>query len=305
VRRLAMVMAVSLIVAACGGSAGTSPSTATTTPAPAATTPPPPAATTTVTEADDGRAAFAEAGQALVDFIDENGVAATLVGSGTLEENGAFADDFGPGGNPATDLDIRMLQDEEGLIWFAVFGDFDQLSSTWIEFDAVAADGRTVVAETSVIGPGIGPPWVETAPAGSVVVLEVPEDGVKSLRAAASGQIDIRSGFFLRGRDIGVWPSSSGQNAFLPPGFSDVTPPGVKLSVWMYRPTATGIFGTWDYSHVTFEVTDVPEPETFEELLGLYLRALILAELQASEALIAAFGPADNVIPILRIVPNR
>ncbi len=305
-RRLAMVMALLLVAAACGGSTGTSPSTVTTTPAQSATTTPPsPAATTTVTEPDDGRAAFAEAGQALVDFIDEHGVAATPVGSGTLDENGAFVDDFGPDGNPAIDLDIRMLRDTDGLIWFAVFGDFDQLSSTWIEFDAVTEDGFTVVAETSVIGPGIGPAWVETAPAGSVVVLEVPVDGVQSLRAAAGQDINLRSGFLLRGHDIGVWPGSNQQDAFLPPDHSDITPPGVRISAWMYLPIPTGAFGTWEYAHVTFEVTEVPEPKTFEELLGLYLRALILAELQAAELLIGGLGPADRVIPILRIVADR
>jgi len=306
VRRLAMVMALLLVAAACGGSTGTSPSTATTTPAQSATTTPPsPAATTSVTEPDDGRAAFAEAGQALLDFIDEHGVAATPVGSGTLDENGAFVDDFGADGNPAIDLDIRMLRDTDGLIWFAVFGDFDHLTSTWIEFDAVAEDGFTVVAETSVIGPGVGPSWVETAAAGSVVVLEVPVDGVQSLRAAAGADINMRSGYLLRGQDIGVRPGSDQQNVFMRPDSSGDDPPSKTISGWMYRPIPTGAFGTWDYVHVTFEVTEIPEPETFEELLGLYLRALILAELQAAELLIAELGPSDRVTGILRIDAAR
>jgi hypothetical protein len=136
-------------------------------------------------------------------------------------------------------------------------------------------------------------------------VLEVPIDGVQSLRASAGQDINLRSGFLLRGHDIGVWPGSNQQGAFLPPDFSDNTPPGVRISGWMYRPIPTGPFGTWDYVHVTFEVTEIPEPTTFEELLGFYLRALILAELQAAELLIADLGPADRVTGILRIVADR
>jgi hypothetical protein len=186
-----------------------------------------------------------------------------------------------------------MLQDDDGLIWFAVFGDFDQLSGTWIEFDAVAEDGFTVVAETSVVGSGAGPLWVETAPTGSVVVLEVPEDGVSSLRAAGV-DVNERTGYLLRS-DIAV-----SQDGFVPADNANGTPPGVRVSTWIYSKTI-GLPGAWAYAHVTFEITEVPPPTTFEELLGLYLRALILAELQAREALIGGLGPETRVIPILRI----
>ena len=124
-------------------------------------------------------------------------------------------------------------------------------------------------------------------------MLEVPEDGVHSLRAAGP-EIDWRTGYLLRS-DITV-----GKDGFLPLEHTDSTLPSVRISTWVYSATI-GLPGAWAYTHVTFEITEVPPPMTFEELLGLYLRALILAQLQAEEALFGGLGPDTRVVPILRI----
>lgn len=107
-------------------------------------------------------------------YIEANAVPAEVLGAGTLLENGAFADDLERDLVPQVAFDVRGFVDEEGIVWIVLLGDMTAISNAWYEFDAVAADGFTVVAEASLIGTGEGPPWVETAPQGIVVEIGDP-----------------------------------------------------------------------------------------------------------------------------------
>ena len=289
-RPLITLLAAALVAASCGGSTTTSSSAgATTTTLAAGTT------TTTVAE-DDGRAELAAATRDLLDLIEERGVAATPMDAGTLAENGAFIDDLGLGGVPELDLDIRVLQDQDGLIWFAVFGDFEQVTSAWIEFDAVAEDGHTVVADTSVVGTGTGPPWVETATNGSVIVLEVPDDPVDAFRG---GSVLGRVGYLIRGNDIAV-----GEGGFRPAGDVDGATLAVSLSLWIYRatgevPSTSDLDAIWAYSHLVVEFASTPLPVLIESPVETYLRAMARAQLNAAELLLAALGPTAWIVPLL------
>jgi len=289
--RSIVFLAIALVATSCGGSTTTSSSSGGTTTTVATADDD----TTTTAGEDDGRADLAAAVRALLDFIDEHGVAIPAQGAGTLTENGVFADDLGAGGIPELDFDIRVLQDDEGLIWFAVFGDFEQITSAWIEFDAVAEDGVTVVAETSLVGSGQGPPWVETAPAGSVIVLEVPDNPVDSLL----GTGPTPAGFLIRGGNI-----AAGSEGFVRPGDTDGAVVAARISAWIYRatgemPSMSQMSEIWAYSHFVFEFANTPAPASLEESLAVYARALAKAHLSAAELLVASLGPASIIIPIV------
>jgi len=294
-RRWAVLMAALLVAVSCGGSGATTSSTIVTTTVSVIDD----TTTTTAAVADDATTEFAAASRALLEVIAERGVAAPSIGAGTLSESGVFVDVLGAEDVPEVDLDIRVIQDQDGLLWFAVFGDIDQLSASWIEFDAVAEDGVTVVADTSVVGTGVGPPWVETATNGSVIVLEVPENGVQSLRG---GAVQERYGYLVRGQDIEVR-----EGGFAAPDQADDQPLGVRLSVWIYRrvadvPSTSESTGAWAFGHRVVEYQQVSEPETFEELLAIYIAALVRLREQQTEALdsiIAAFKPPERIVPII------
>lgn len=85
---------------------------------------------------------------------------------GTLNENGSFASTYE--GKTPFDVDVRWFVDETGRLVFYLEGPPILLQDLSIEFDAVDA-GFNVVAETSVLGLGDGPPWVELTVKGSAV----------------------------------------------------------------------------------------------------------------------------------------
>jgi hypothetical protein len=182
----------------------TQPARTTTTssaPASPATTSPAPA-TTVETASQD----FAAAQDAIVRDIKENSVSATFLETGSLNASGAILDQFEAGSATDLPIDVRVLVDLDGTIWFAVLGELGLSGNTSIEFDAVEANGFTVVAETSALGLDAGPTWVQEAPTGSVIQLSLPEfpEGPQAFRgrtpspagAGPSGQLGL-AGYLL------------------------------------------------------------------------------------------------------------
>jgi len=171
------------------------------------------ASETTTTQAveDDSLAELAGA-LAEVMAIVEDAERAEHLGAGTLLENGAFADELELDEVPEVAFDIRAFTDEEGVVWVVVLGDITAVSQAWFEFDAVAADGFTVIREMSVIGTGEGPPWVEETPQGFSITLGEPPalPALQGIRITAD--VGIADGIVIRtGLNLGEdWDHMSG-----------------------------------------------------------------------------------------------
>ena len=86
---------------------------------------------------------------------------------GELAENGAFLESS-PDVNPFEGVTLHAFFDENGRLVIYMEGPAEKLRELWIEFDAVD-DKSSVVQETSYLGDmAQGPPWVASAPKGSV-----------------------------------------------------------------------------------------------------------------------------------------
>lgn len=257
-----LISTLAVVVAACGGSTGSATTTTSSAPEPEPTTTSAVSTTTTTAVAADPLAAVAEAQEALLGFIEEHGTQATLESTGLLSEVGAFVEvDDEDGPSSLEPLDIRAVLDDEGTVWFAVFGSLDDLARTWIEFDALAEDGFTVGAETSIVGAGEGPPWVEDAPMGDVILLEAPAipsiSGVRQTPIA--GDLD---GYLLVGNF-----GRSADGLFLPRNPQSDTTPLLTGSLWQYRAVIGTIGAAYAYSHHVVVLENLSPSTGLQELV--------------------------------------
>jgi hypothetical protein len=127
-------------------------------------------------------------------------------------------------------LDVRLLVDEEDRVWFAVIGNKVDLVNTSFEFDFPAEDGFTVVFETSVSAEGGAPPWVETAPLGSVVEISGVAPAVSGLvQSQSDAQHLYMAAYMLLGLD------TEKREYFERRQREADEAVGVSLSSWAYR----------------------------------------------------------------------
>jgi hypothetical protein len=163
--------------------------------------------------------------------------AATVVGGGQLGSSGSFLDQTGP----PTGLDfVSLFAVIDGRLVFVLPpGALD--GSISIEFDALAADGFTVVSETSLVGSGPSPFWVSDTPHGTL--LPIPPIERSSSLPARIGAVVV----------------------------SDITTAEefAEVSIWMYRARADG---TFDYANtkILWEELAAQNPE-FARILGSYV----------------------------------
>lgn len=259
-----------------------------------------PAPTTTV---DTSREDFEAAQSAIVDEILANSVSVPLLEAGLLDAKGAILDQTELESSTDVAIDVRVLVDFDGAIWFVVQGELGLLGDTSIEFDAVEANGVTVVAETSVLGLDQGPVWVQEAPAGSVIQLSPPEfpDGPQAFRRSISSPEDealFRLVGYLLSTDIGVQDGQFG--TFTGGGWLGRA---VRLSIWLYlslalaasrssvgesapdAPPPEDIPGSeWGFGHLIFEADSLPPPSD----VAMYRDALLLNNLNYSSSVAGA-----------------
>lgn len=261
-----------------------------------------PAPATTV---DTSREDFEAAQDAIVAEIIANSVSVSLLEAGSLDATGAILDQTELESTADLAIDVRVLVDIDGAIWFVVQGELGLLGETSIEFDAVEANGFTVVAETSLLGLDQGPAWVQEASAGSVIQLSPPEfpDGPQPFRRSVSPRGDeaVRGlelvGFILSG-DIGVQDGQFGAPA-VGGGWLGRA---VRISIWLYlnlasasrlsiaesapdAPPPEDILGSeWLFGHLTIEADSLPPPSD----VAMYRDALLLNVLDYSSSVSGA-----------------
>ena len=201
--------------------------------------PEPTSAPTTTIDPDTAAGDVEAARAALLDLVATDGAVLTSLHGGSLRANGAIATQQNPFAIPALQLDARVIVDEGGAVWFAVFGAPDVVANTWFEFDGVAGDGRTVGVQSSVAANGAGPAWVNDVDVGSVVTLTTPGGSEpQSLRAPPAlptqavgpdltgylvlSDLAVSDGVLVAGPDV-----------------SADAPAMPRLSTWAYRDVAT------------------------------------------------------------------
>lgn len=86
---------------------------------------------------------------------------------GQLDANGSYLDQSGP--PIGLDFVPQLVLIDDRLVFVLPSAALD--GSISIEFDALAADGFTVISETSLVGSGPSPFWVSDTPQGTVLAV--------------------------------------------------------------------------------------------------------------------------------------